>query len=279
MNILKISVIVPTYNRAHFITSCLDAILQQNYPHFEVIVVDDGSDDTTPQVLEKYIPRILVLRTPNRGVSAARNLGITHATGEYIAFCDSDDLWCQNKLKTQGEFFQTNTDAMVCYTDEIWIRNGVRVNPCKHHRKVSGWIFEPSLALCLVSPSSVMMHRRFFDLVGMFDETLPACEDYDLWLRAALKMPFYFIDQALIIKQGGHIGQLSRKFEIMDQFRIQAILKCLQEFELTDAQKKAAIQVLAQKCWIIATGARKRGNIALAQEYEQIRATWMSRIS
>ena len=157
---------------------------------------------TTPSgLLSTFEDRITVIRQANRGVSAARNAGIRAATGELIALLDSDDTWLPGKVTAQVSFFSTHPDALVCQTQEIWVRNGVRVNPGKRHRKQAGMIFERSLALCLVSPSAVMMRRSLLDDVGLFDEALPACEDYDLWLRIAWKHPIHLIDRPLIVKR------------------------------------------------------------------------------
>ncbi len=100
----------------------------------------------------------------------------------------------------------------VCHTDEIWIRNGRRVNARKKHGKKGGWIFQHCLPLCAMSPSSIMIHRDVFTALGGFDERLPACEDYDLWLRITARYPVLFTRQPLIEKYGGHDDQLSRKY-------------------------------------------------------------------
>lgn len=293
----EISVIVPTYNRAQCLPRCIEAILAQDDQNFELIIVDDGSQDETQSLLQKYnpviiknsqkpktndviaesTPHILVIQQENRGVSAARNRGILESHGNYLTFCDSDDVWTPRKLGIQRTFFHHSPEALVCYTGEIWIRKGLRVNPCKHHAKVSGDIFDRALALCVVSPSSVMMQRRFFDIVGFFDEDLPACEDYDLWLRAAaLQIPFHYIPEDLIVKYGGHDDQLSKKYWGMDRFRVQALLKCLKMPNLTQQQRQQAIVMLIKKCSIIAQGATKRGNLTLANEYEHLRQQWLS---
>ena len=270
----RISVIVPTFNRASWLSECLDAILTQRYRDFELIVVDDGSQDNTPEVLAQYAERVRMIRQENRGVAAARNVGIQHAHGDYLAFCDSDDLWQRDKLQLQLEVFQNDPAAMVCYTDEIWLRNGEHLNQCKRHLKLSGWIFDKCLDLCIVSPSSVMMRRDFFEQVGLFDETLVVCEDYDLWLRASLQFPFHFISKPLIVKRGGHADQLSQKYWGMDHFRALAIVKCLEHNRLTGTQRHNAIAMLIQKCTILAHGAHKHGRTAAAQQYEAIMQQW-----
>jgi glycosyltransferase involved in cell wall biosynthesis len=254
----EVSVIIPTYNRGWSIEKAVDSVLAQDYKDFELIVVDDGSTDNTPQVLDTYRGAIKVIRQENKGVSAARNRGIDEASGRFIAFLDSDDLWLPQKLSRQVEFFNTSPNALICQTEEIWIRNGVRVNPKKRHKKPSGMIFEPSLALCLVSPSAVMIRRNLLEIVGNFDETLPACEDYDLWLRISCRFPVYRIDTPLIIKRGGHEDQLSASIGL-DRFRIKAIKKIMESGFLSKDQYAAAVKTLKEKCNIYAAGCRKRG--------------------
>ena len=253
-----VSVIIPTYNRGWIIKEAIDSILAQDYTEFELIVVDDGSTDHTSDVLDSYGDDIKVLFQKNKGVSAARNRGIAEASGKFIAFLDSDDLWLPQKLTVQIEFFNQTPDALICQTEEVWIRNGLRVNPKKRHKKPSGMIFNPSLELCLVSPSAVMIRRSLFGRVGKFDETLPACEDYDLWLRISCRFPVHLIDTPLIIKRGGHGDQLSSRAGL-DRFRIKAIEKIIKRGILSDDQYRAAVITLKKKCDIYAAGCRKRG--------------------
>ena len=263
-----VSVIIPTYNRGWILREAIDSVLAQDYTDYELIVVDDGSTDDTRQILSSYGRDIIVLRQPNQGVSAARNRGIADSRAQLVAFLDSDDLWLSQKLIRQVAFFQSNPDAQICQTEETWVRNGVRVNPKKRHQKLSGMIFEPSLALCLVSPSAVMIRKTLFDRVGLFDESLPACEDYDLWLRVSCRYPVFLIDEPLIIKQGGHADQLS-KAAGLDKYRIQSLQKLIKNEPLSGLQKQAAEKILQQKCTIYAGGCRKRGREEEAKYYEE----------
>jgi len=265
----QVSVIIPTYNRGWIIKEAIDSVLAQDYTEFELIVVDDGSTDHTSDVLYSYRNVIKVLSQKNKGVSAARNRGIAEASGKFIAFLDSDDLWLSQKLSVQIEFFNQTPDALICQTEEVWIRNGLRVNPKKRHKKPSGMIFKPSLELCLVSPSAVMIQRTLFDTVGGFDETLPACEDYDLWLRISCRFPIHLIDTPLIIKRGGHDDQLS-KGAGLDKFRIRAIEKIIKSGLLSGDQHRAAVKTLKKKCDIYAVGCRKRGREEEAKYYDSL---------
>jgi glycosyltransferase involved in cell wall biosynthesis len=268
-----VSVIIPTYNRGWIVQEAVDSVLDQDFYEYELIVVDDGSNDNTQEILATYGERITVLKQSNQGVSAARNSGIASASGQLIAFLDSDDLWLPGKLSSQAKFFKENADAVINQTQEIWVRNGARVNPKKRHHKFSGMIFERSLALCLVSPSAVMIRKSLFDSVGVFDEHLPACEDYDLWLRISCRYPVHLIDIPLIIKRGGHDDQLSNAAGL-DKYRIESLMKIIDSNLLTSQQYKAAVITLKEKSEIYAGGCRKRGRhkeavyfSALAEKY------------
>jgi glycosyltransferase involved in cell wall biosynthesis len=261
-----VSIIIPTYNRAWIVKTAIDSVLDQDYPHTEIIVIDDGSYDNTRELLQAYDGSIVVLEQENKGVSAARNLGIQKAKGELIALLDSDDAWDKRKLSCQVESFKENPKAMICQTEEIWIRNGRRVNPKRKHQKPSGMIFEKSLHLCLVSPSAVMMRRTLFDKKGLFNEQLPVCEDYDLWLRVSCDTQVFLIDRPYTIKQGGHEDQLSGHHS-QDKYRIKAIINLLNSSLLTEPQKKAAITVLRKKCEIYVNGCIKRGKSKEGEKY------------
>ena len=265
-----ISVIIPTRNRYAYLTEAIASVGAQTYPNFELIVVDDGSTDKTSQEIPLCFPSLRYVRQPPRGVSAARNLGIQHAKGTYITFLDSDDLWKPKKLEREMACLSKHPDFRVCYTDEIWIRNGVRVNPRKKHRKYGGWIYPYCLPLCIISPSSVMLHREVLERVGAFDELLPACEDYDLWLRVTAHYPVYWINEPLIVKRGGHEDQLSRAFWGMDRFRVRALLKILDEGVLSPPWEALTRRELGKKCQILIQGFEKRGKREEATFYRRV---------
>ena len=266
----SVSVIIPTYNRAHLLPRCLDSVLAQDYPPSEVIVVDDGSTDSTLSLLQDSYPGIRVIPQQNKGVSAARNAGIGAAESDWLAFLDSDDTWFPRKLGRQVQAIEAAPGHHIAHTDEIWIRNGVRVNPQRKHRKYGGPIFQYCLPLCVISPSSVMIHRRVFDRVGLFDETLPVCEDYDLWLRICARMPVLFIREPLVTKYGGHGDQLSTRYRGMDRYRIRSIDRILNEVELDTSDRAAAVAALVGKTRIYLNGARKHDNRIFVRECEQL---------
>lgn len=268
-----VSVILPTFNRAWTLADAVDSVLSQDYPFIELIVIDDGSTDDTPQLLDRFKKKITLIRQENKGVSAARNAGIKKSRGTLIALLDSDDIWDRKKISCQVDFFDENPDAMICQTEEIWIRKGRRVNPGKKHKKPSGQIFEPSLERCLVSPSAVMMRKRLFGRVGFFNETFTVCEDYDLWLRISAALPVFLINKPYTTRRGGHPDQLSR-FHSQDKFRIASLMQLIDGGCLSGDQKRQAARVLQKKCIIYGNGCIKREKtdegrhyLALAEQY------------
>jgi len=268
-----LSIIIPTYNRAIFLKEAIQSVLSQDYfatgsrlNSFELLIIDDGSTDNTGKIVKSFGNKVKYYFQEKKGVSAARNMGLNLSEGQYVAFLDSDDLWKKDKVSIQMNFMKTFSKAMVCYTEEVWIRRGVFVNPKEKHKKYSGWIFDKVLPLCLLSLSSAFFRREVFNKVGNFDERLPACEDYDFGIRLAHKYPIHLIKKPLIIKRGGHPDQLSRKYWGMDRFRIMALEKAL-SLNLTQNQRKLVIQEIEKKCRILIQGLQKRDQNAEAEKY------------
>ena len=267
----KVSVIIPTYNRLPLLKEAVDSVLAQDFEDLELIVVDDGSTDGTPEEMKKYGGRVKLFQHPlNKGVSAARNKGVLHAKGKYIAFLDSDDLWVKGKLKIQVAFLDDNPPYPLCYTDEIWIRKGTRVNPMVKHAKYSGWIFEKCLPLCIISPSSAMMRKTLFRRVGLFDEALSVCEDYDFWLRVSVRFPIFFINRKLIVKRGGHPDQLSQRSWGNDRYRVIALEKLLSEPSIGPEERKMTLEEMRKKCQVLYKGFLKRGNEIEGRHYQEM---------
>ncbi len=262
-----VSAIITTYNRRSYLREAVDSVLAQDYEDLEVIVVDDGSTDC-PEGELAGLP-VRYVRKENGGISSARNLGIEVSTGEYLAFLDVDDQWLKGKLSTQITSMERD-GYLISYTDEIWVRNGKRINQKHRHRKYSGWIFSRCLPLCIISPSSVVIKRDVFDVTGPFDEDLPVCEDYDMWLRICSRYPVLFIEKPLILKTGGHDDQLSRRYEAMDRFRIRSLVNILDSGTLPDPMGDAALNELETKCRIYALGAAKRQKAEDAEYYRRL---------
>ncbi|HEB95945.1 MAG TPA: glycosyltransferase [Sedimenticola thiotaurini] len=269
-----VSVVIPTCDRAEVLPRALDSVLAQTRPPLEIVVVDDGSSDGTPTLLRRAYPGVRLLRQRNRGVSSARNRGIRAARGDWIALLDSDDEWLPHKLERQLALLAQRPGIRLCHGEEIWIRDGRRVNPGRRHAKSGGHIFDRCLELCVISPSAALIHRTLLQEVGTFDESLPACEDYDLWLRICAREPVAFVREPVIRKFGGHPDQLSRRFWGMDRFRVRALEKLLRSGVLSPQQQRQTIRTLQRRAEILARGAARRGRRDQAARWLALRARW-----
>ncbi len=269
-----VSVIIPTFNREAYLPVAVQSVVTQTFKNWELIIVDDNSTDDTFFSISDFLKDsrisyyMLEKNYGSFGVSVARNYGIKRAIGKYIAFLDSDDYWLPSKLEKQMQFM-TSRGYEICQTDELWIRKGKRVNPRKIHKKISDDIFKKSLELCIVSPSAVVVKKEVFEDIGIFDESMRACEDYDLWLRASLKYKFGLLEEKLVVKRGGHDNQLS-KLPALDKYRIYSLLKLLKNNKLTAVEKKHLLKVLKRKITIYLNGCIKRNKIAEVEYYEKL---------
>jgi glycosyltransferase involved in cell wall biosynthesis len=265
----SISIIIPSYNRAAYLTKAVDSVLTQTHLDWELIVVDDGSDDNTGELIQGYQHAdIIYIRQENRGPAAARNRGVERATHDILAFLDSDDWFADRKLEAQLAAMRRNPSYLISHTNEIWYRNGRILNQKKKHRKNSGDIFRQSLELCAVSMSTVMARKEIFRQYGCFDESYPCCEDYEFWLRVSAGEGFLLVEEPLTLKDGGRKDQVSAVYRTgMDKFRIRAIMKILAAGSLNDAQRDQALTELERKCLIYGTGCIKHGRIAEGQYY------------
>ena len=245
----------------------MHSVSSQTFVPHEIIVVDDGSSDGTKDwVLERF-PYVRYIYQDNSGVSSARNAGIKEAKGSWIAFLDSDDEWMLDKLEKQERAINDSKEAWLCHTNEVWVRNSVRVNQMKKHQKYGGYVFENCLDICRISPSSVLIKKEVFEMVGLFDESLKVCEDYDLWLRITSVLPIIFLDQPLIIKYGGHADQLSRVNNGIEQYRIKSLEKILRSESLSADQLKSAKLHLLKKLKIFSNGLEKRNKFEELNNY------------
>jgi glycosyltransferase involved in cell wall biosynthesis len=267
---IGITAIIPVFNRQSTIERALRSVLSQTYQPEEVIVVDDGSTDRTGEILERYRDTITVITLPeNSGPSRARNTGVYRAQTEWVAFLDSDDLWKEDKLQKQVEFLRRYPFYEILQSDEVWIRNGKRVNPCKHHEKPRGWIWEPSLERCLVSPSSVLVKKSLLQRYDFFEVTLPVCEDYDLWLKISRHHPVGLEPGLSVVKYGGHRDQLSQQYPAMDSFRVRSLMNML-EGERAPCFQEKIMGVLEKKLEILIQGYEKRLKLREAVECRTI---------
>ena len=267
-NKYKISVVIPTLNRINTLQRALDSVINQTYKPAEIIVVDNGSSDGTLKFLREQYPKITILTENKIGVSSARNKGIKKSINQWIALLDSDDAWHPRKLEIQTSMLDSALkEYNLIHTYEVWFRNNKHINQMKKHKKQGGYIFERCLSLCCISPSSVLFKKNILDKVGLFDESLPVCEDYDMWLKICSSEEVLFAQDKLTYKYGGHKDQLSKSYWGMDRFRIKSIENIIKNFDLTYKQKKQAKKELIKKLKIIINGAFKRNNLSIVNEF------------
>ena len=274
-NKYKISVVIPTLNRINTLQRAVDSVINQTYKPAEIIIVDNGSSDGTLKFLREQYPKITILTENKIGVSSARNKGIKKSVNQWIALLDSDDAWHPRKLEIQTSMLDSALkEYNLIHTDEVWFRNNKHMNQMKKHKKQGGYIFERCLSLCCISPSSVLFKKNILDKVGLFDESLPVCEDYDMWLKICSSEEVLFAQDKLTYKYGGHKDQLSKSYWGMDRFRIKSIENLIKNFDLTYKQKKQAKKELIKKLKIIINGAFKRNNLSIVNEFSTKLEYW-----
>ncbi len=253
---MKVSVIIPVYNRCELLKDAIESVFFQKYKNVEIIIVDDGSESDIHNCLKPYMSKIKYIRLDkNYGVSHARNIGIENSSGEFIAFLDSDDLWMPSKLSEQLDVLKRN-NLFVCHTDEFWYKNGTFVNQGKKHIKYGGNIFKDILDICRISPSSVLLSRSVLDRCGRFNESLLVCEDYDYWLRVAHLYEIAYIPRKLVVKRSFKIDQLSIQTPFLEYYRLLSLNSFLKQrfSSLCYNDKVAALRELSRKFNIVKSG-------------------------
>lgn len=276
-----ISVVIPTYNRAKLLVRALQSVFDQRLACDEIIVVDDGSCDSTKDYVHQFAAgssvEVHYFYQENSGPAAARNYGIRVARYDTLAFLDSDDHWHKNKLKLQYAALEENPNILISHTREKWLRRGKHLNQKKKHQPGNGDIFQHCLQLCAVGMSTVMLRKELLEQVGLFNEKYRCCEDYDLWIRTSCKNPFLLVDEALTIKEGGRDDQVSFQYRVgMDKLRIAAIQNLLQSKNLTSEQTELSLLELYRKCSVYGKGCIKHDKSEEGSRYLDI-AKWAER--
>lgn len=268
-----VSVVIPVYDRADMLAAASESVLAQTYSDWELIIVDDCSDDGTRETADRlaaWDSRISVLHLDAHSgmVGLVRNRGVERSSGRYIAFLDSDDLWKPEKLELQMKMFR-ESDYRIIHTGEIWLRNGKIVSQAFRHHRREGNVFADALQKCMMGPSTVIMERSLFLETGGFDETLEVAEDYELWLRITASEPVGYLNRELTIKKAGDWDQLSRKYGQIEIFHIRALEKLLEGNFFSGTELELASRVFCRKCGIYSAGCRKRGRMQEAEYYEK----------
>lgn len=215
---MTVSVIITCYNYGKYLEGCLESVLRQTYDDLEIVVVNDGSADNTDEVIKAFsgFKSVVYVKQPNAGQAHAKNTGIKHASGEYIAFLDADDLWCADKLEKQMPCFDSQDVGVVyCRAKYVDENNAVfdyeMTSPYLQPRRgeVTEWLFFDNF----VQFSSTVVRRECFERFGLFNESLKMGIDWDLWLRISTAYKFDFIDNRLFFYRMGHADQMSKNLE------------------------------------------------------------------
>lgn len=233
-----ISVIIPVYNGEKTIKETIESVLNQSFSDFELIVINDGSHDTTLEIVSSIQDyRLKVFSYPNAGASASRNRGFSHAVGEFVAFLDADDLWTADKLQAQFNALQDNPEAAVAYSWTDYIDESGKFLRPGGHISVSGNIYKNLLLVDLLeNGSNPLIRREAITAVGGFDESLPAGQDWDLYLRLAARYHFVCVPASQILYR------ISTNSISSNVFRMESA--CLQLIERTFNQAPESLQYL-----------------------------------
>ena len=215
---IKISVIVTTYNRPEYLSETLDAIFSQTYRNFEVILIDDGSRENYVDIYKEKYPELILIKKKNAGLSAARNTGVEHSTGEWIAFCDDDDVWVVDKLERQVEAIDVDPNVGLIHGRIEYIdKNGKRQKPKSYvdtsYYKRRGNSFLKAIEMVLVKSPTPLIKRAVFDQAGGFNEKIKVGEDCEFYMKMAFYTRFLYLDETLAKYRLHDLGQLSQKSE------------------------------------------------------------------
>jgi len=266
---MMVSVIIPTFNRVTFIRDTVDSVLSQTVHDMEVIVIDDGSTDGTGELIRTHYakePRVRYIWQENAERSVARNHGIRVATGEFIAFIDSDDLWHPTKLERQMECFMANpqlvmvhTDWCQLYEDGIIVPIGMKDPSCAQGNMFGAMVYHN-----LIGTATPLVRRWVFDQIGGFNEDrrLLCFEDWEMWTRIAVLGPVGYITEVLATRRR-HAGNTEKAVDPMVYRRfVETIVRSVKR-----PQRCVAITSARQRFWVEINRAVQRQDIAVARSY------------
>jgi glycosyltransferase involved in cell wall biosynthesis len=260
---MSVSAVIPTYNCARLLPQAIQSAILQSHRLREIIVVDDGSTDTTEECVHPFLPQIRYIKQENRGLAGARNRGIRESTGEFVAFLDADDVWLTEKTEKQLSAFRSFPNAALAFTDAQVLSPGGETMPTFMFGKGArdGYVFDALLRSSFILPSTAMIRRACFDDVGLFDEDLLCVEDLDLWLRITRKYRVNMVDEPLAVWRRQE-GGLTAKAINMANGTIQVYRKLLSEScDLTSDEMRIAKHRIASCYFDVAFALREQNKM------------------
>lgn len=283
---MLVSAIIPVFNREHLLERAARSVVTQALPpgwQLELIMVDDGSTDGTAGVAAQIATgddRARIVSVPHCGMAGAvRNWGVREARGSLLAFLDSDDMWLPGKLASQIPLH--SHEVLFSHTRERWVDQGREIS--QNSRRFRRWrrdgeIFPDALQRCIVGPSTVVMDRRLWNATGGFREDLEIAEDYEYWLRVTAVTPVAYLAVEFTEKHAGHPGQLSRKYDHIEIFRLHGLRDLVTSRwfarHTSEGYQELAETELARKAAIYARGCRRRGRTEEALMWEKYAASF-----
>ena len=247
-----VSIIVPVYNVENYIEKCLESVKNQSYTKFECLIVNDGSKDKSIDLAQKFTEidsRFKILNKPNGGLASARNFGIKHSTGEFIAFLDSDDAWEKNKLQNQIEVFSKNKNIDLVYSNVMMHSEETNKNFDYKGERYQGNPLELLYSNKVIgSGSSVIISKKVIEKVGVFNESLKSFEDLEYWFRCAINdIKFHFIPERDVIILKRNISLSTNKSKMMANniicFKMQLIELRQKNFSIAEVKKNGLIRI------------------------------------
>jgi len=248
----EVSVIIPTYNSARYLSDAIDSVLAQTFRDFEVLVIDDGSTDDTASLMRQYSRPVRYIRQENGGVSRARNRGIDESRGRYVAFLDADDAWGQHKLERQLSALDQNRDYHACYC--AFIVGDSQLSPLETRRSKRGGPTIEDLLLrgnIVGTPSTVLCERSLFKVAGRFDPETSQCADWDMWVRIASQTDFLYLDESLVTYRR-HDANMSRNAGLLERDSLRVLEKGFAMPELTEVQRARRRAAFARNYMVLA---------------------------
>jgi len=248
----EVSIIIPTYNSAQYLTDAIDSVLGQTVGDLEVLVIDDGSTDNTESVMRRYAGSVRYIRQENRGVAAARNRGIAESLGRYVAFLDADDTWLPDKLERQINALGARPDKRFCYTAFTLVTADLSplgiVRSNRHGAALEDLLMNGNV---VGSICTVLCERSLFETSGGFDQGLSQCADWDMWVRLAALTEFLYLYQPTVTYRQ-HDSNMSHNAPLLEHDSLRVLKKGFSLPEVPDALRAKRHVAFARNDMVLA---------------------------